>query len=364
MPLDSVAVDVVIAGAGPAGAALAIRLARAGLLVVLVEARPRNPELWVDRPGERLPPKARFMLDALGVAWERIAAPQIEAWSLWAGFDPEDISDPTAPALLVSRRDLDAVLIDQATAVGAQLLDGFTVRAIAGEPGDWRMDVRRNHDIVRLVAPFVVDATGRQSALCAALALAPARRADPLIALVRWWSHATKAARPYFLVEAIENGWWYAASVPGGRGVAGFLTMRPLLTDRPEAAWRQAIDRTELIRRRVPGFGWGDTAYFTSAPRHRDQVLGPGWALIGDAALQSDPIEGGGVLRALETAEQLAATILAPGEQQAACANDYSRALALSHERHLVLRRKSYFRSDRLGEKFLSLVANAPSEIV
>lgn len=364
MLLDSVAADVLIAGAGPAGAALAIRLARAGLHVVIVEARPRNPELWPDRPGERLPPKARFMLDALGVAWERIAAPQVEAWSLWAGFEPEDISDPTAPALLVSRRDLDAVLIDRAMAVGAQLLDGFTVRAIAGEPGHWRINARRNQDTVSLVAPFLVDATGRQAVLGAAFGLSPARRADPLIALVRWWRHAGEAVRPYFLVEAIENGWWYVASLPGGRGVAGFLTMRQLLTGRLEAAWRQAIDSTELIRRRVPDFGWGDTAYFAAAPRHREQVVGPGWALVGDAALQSDPIEGEGVLRAIETAEQLAATILAPAGQQARSADDYSHSLALSHERHLVLRRESYLRSDRLGGKFLDLVANAPSAVL
>lgn len=360
MSPDPATADALIAGAGPAGAALAVRLAQAGLHVALLDARPRDPKLWADRPGERLPSSARFVLDALGVAWEQIALPQIEAQSLWFGRDPEDISNPAAPALLLSRRDLDAALVARAEAAGARLVNGVTVQAVSGAPGAWRVEARGCGDTLRFCVPFLVDATGRRAALSAMLGLAPARRADPLIALVRWWSHATETARPFFLIEAMKGGWWYAASLLGGCGVAGFLTMGPLLTGRPEAAWRRAIDDTAMIRRRVPDSGWGDIAAFAAAPARLERVLGPGWAVIGDAALQSDPIEGEGVLRALATAEQLSSVLLAAERNQAARAQEYDSALALNHERHLVLRYKTYMQSDRLGERFLSLVADPP----
>ena len=60
--------DVAIVGGGPAGATAALTLARAGLLVFLIEG------LRYERPrvGETLPPSAQPLLHRLGL-WEAFA---------------------------------------------------------------------------------------------------------------------------------------------------------------------------------------------------------------------------------------------------------------------------------------------------
>ena len=57
------AADVVVVGAGPAGAALGLRLARVDCSVVLLEQSGFEPF----RVGESLPPSAAIRLQRLGV---------------------------------------------------------------------------------------------------------------------------------------------------------------------------------------------------------------------------------------------------------------------------------------------------------
>ena len=66
--------DAAIAGGGPAGAAAAIVLARAGLRVLLADAgNARSPRHGKYKIGEGLPPSARHLLRDLGVH-ERVLA--------------------------------------------------------------------------------------------------------------------------------------------------------------------------------------------------------------------------------------------------------------------------------------------------
>ncbi|MGH3923220.1 MAG: FAD-dependent oxidoreductase, partial [Pseudonocardiaceae bacterium] len=72
MTLSSEQADVVVIGAGPAGATAALTLARRGARVLLAE-RPERPERQRIRLGEGLPPAARPLLTSLGL-WEQFRA--------------------------------------------------------------------------------------------------------------------------------------------------------------------------------------------------------------------------------------------------------------------------------------------------
>lgn len=343
--------DVAILGAGAAGAALGIRLAAMGARVVLVDARPAQTALWPDTPGERLPPQTRFALQDLGLACEDWTVPEAGMALHWAGPAPQIIGAGSAPALLCSRGALDAALLARATALGVGVLSAHRFGTLEGQPGRWRMQVQ-GADAVQIDAALVVDASGRRAALAQALGQGPVRRDDAMIGLLRWWQGGP-VLRPVFHLEAIAGGWWYATALPGGRGVAGFITPRGLLRDRPLPAWHEALTRAPLIRDALPhGVVWGPVASFAAGPGLAERLAGPGWLRAGDAAAQGDPIEGRGVLRALLAAQSLARLIRSDPAAQAALRGQYEADLTGWHADHLTHRRQVYTDSDRLGPAF------------
>src|SRR5688572_22892351 len=127
--------DVVIVGAGPAGAATAVLAARAGLHVAVLDVAqfPRQKVC-----GEYLPPAAWQLLDELGVGDLHDRAVPLPTMQLSATetcrltmqFDDER----EAPRAL-SRYALDVRLVDEARRAGATVLVGRRVRRVIVEAG-------------------------------------------------------------------------------------------------------------------------------------------------------------------------------------------------------------------------------------
>ena len=129
--------DVLVIGGGPAGASAAIRCRQAGLRTLLVEKLP-FPRF---RIGESLLPDGNAYLRELGV-WEKVSrAGFIEKFGarfyLGEG-DAEkkvDFSTGLVPGLdrtyQVDRARFDALLLDHARELGAEIRVGATVRALA-----------------------------------------------------------------------------------------------------------------------------------------------------------------------------------------------------------------------------------------
>jgi geranylgeranyl reductase family protein len=124
--------DVVVAGAGPAGSAAAITLARAGRRVVLVD-KARFPR---DKCcGDGLTAAALRRLEHLGLDPARVQSWQPATGVTVVSPSGRQVELPLgAPdggwfAVTAARCDLDAALVDLAVAVGARLLQG---RAVTG----------------------------------------------------------------------------------------------------------------------------------------------------------------------------------------------------------------------------------------
>lgn len=142
--------DVLIAGAGPAGAAAAIGLARRGLRPLLLE-RAREPRDIVC--GGFLGPDALALLAGLGLDPQALGARPIDRLRLAAGGRQTDFALPFRAAGL-SRLTLDAALRDAALAAGAGLERGITVRALTA-------DSARLADGARIEARATLLATGK-----------------------------------------------------------------------------------------------------------------------------------------------------------------------------------------------------------
>jgi flavin-dependent dehydrogenase len=194
------------------------------------------------------------------------------------------------------------MLLDAAAAAGARLVRASLGRARrarrAGAGFELDLDAAP-----AMEASFVIDATGRRARVASALG---ARRIlfDRLVTAVVFFDAGDDvSADTRTLVEAVEDGWWYAARIPGGGAIAAFSTDGDIarrLHLRDERAFHRALAATRHTRARLAG------ARARAAPSLHpadssalDAVSGDGWAAVGDAALAFDPLSGQGLVKAL-----------------------------------------------------------------
>jgi len=160
--------DAVIVGAGPAGAATATLLARAGRRVALVDAAhfPRQKVC-----GEYLSAAAWELLEEtqlgptrdLGVPLTRMRLETPSGRGVGADYDFEPGRQPAA----LSRWKLDAMLVGTACAAGVELYSGFRVREVKIEGGKVTgigcSAVADANEHLELPTSLVVAADGRRS---------------------------------------------------------------------------------------------------------------------------------------------------------------------------------------------------------
>ena len=160
-----------IIGGGPAGAAAAIGLARAGLPHLLVE---RGRETGDALCGGFLSWRTLDRLAALGVEPDGLNRDRLTTVRLFAGTRTATAALPR-PALAVSRHRLDTLLIARAVEVGASVERGVTVRAIEGLEA-------RTADGATLAAETLFLASGKHDVRGLARPAA-ARGSDPTLGL-------------------------------------------------------------------------------------------------------------------------------------------------------------------------------------
>jgi menaquinone-9 beta-reductase len=332
--------DVVVVGAGPAGAAVAILLAEQGVDVVVLDraALPR-PKIC----GEYLSPEAARLLDRLGVlkaveaagaaalGGMRITGPdgtcvvgRYRAVGPWRPYRPH--------AMGVGRETLDGVLVDRLRGLPVELREETRVTDLIVEAGQV-VGVRaedREQAPLEVRARVVVGADGRASVVAQRLGC---RRPHALqrMALVTY-VRGLDACRD--LGEIFVDPPDYAILNPLAPDRVNLSLVVPLTH---AAAWSRRLEdfMTARVRqlphlaRRLAGAervapvrALGPLAHRVTPPR------AGGVLLVGDAAGFFDPFTGEGVFTALRGAELAAQTVA-----RALGADDVSAAVLAAYER-------------------------------
>jgi geranylgeranyl reductase family protein len=345
-------VDVAVVGAGPAGSAAAIRLARAGREVVVLD-RARFPR---DKCcGDGLTTDALRRLDRLGLDPKTVAS--------WQTVDDIFVRSPSGRvaqlpfprdrgiyAAVAERRDLDAALVDLAREAGATVLDGCGLEEARQEVDEVTLETDAAGPIN---ARYVIGADGMWSPLRKALGA----REEPGY-LGEW-----HAFRQYFRTvgpDASQMWVWFEPDLlpgyawsfplPHGRANVGFGLPRQEGRPTGEMArvWAGLADRPVLrsvlgaaAEPESPHRAWPIPARVTTSAL----TAASGRVLFaGDAARATDPMTGEGIAQALETATIAADAILAlgagdPGRVAARYRREVGHNLAANHHLSTALSR-------------------------
>jgi flavin-dependent dehydrogenase len=327
-------VDVVVVGGGPAGAATAIRLARAGRDVVLLERAPA----WHWRAcGVFTSPAAVRELEALGLdaatidrIARRVPAMRVETAS-GARFRLTYGDDGTlsAAAVGLDRSALDPLLLERAREAGVDVRSGLAAREVNG--------ARVSHDGGEIVARVLVGADGLRSVVARAAGVV----ATPPLGGRSALTFHVADPRPDQARDArmivFDGGYVGLAPVPGGRVNVGIVLV--------SRAWRERLradgadDVARAILAAVPLAD--DDPVDWSAPLITDRIegvapvgarvrrrAGDGWLLVGDAAGFLDPFTGEGLHRALVSSRLAADAVGRSLDGDPAALAAYARTLA------------------------------------
>ena len=298
------AFDVAIIGGGPAGCAagLSLRSHAPALGVVLLEAS----DYETPRIGETLPPLSRRLLEHLGVwdAFRRQNHREVHGTAAaWGSAVPEDrdfLFTAQGNGWHLDRAAFDALLADEAELRGVTLLRQTRVRRAERKESLWTLHTGGGDS---LTARFLVDATGSSAAFarrCGARFVA----SDRLAGFARLFEEK-ETHDPRTLVEAVSDGWWYTAGLPGGLRIAACLTdadlARQLRLGEP-ACWTRRLEATERVRELLRGARpRGPVIVRATQSRRLEPAAGDGWLAVGDAASLFDPLSSQGILKGLRS---------------------------------------------------------------
>jgi geranylgeranyl reductase family protein len=338
--------DVVVVGGGPAGAAAAVTLARAGREVVLVD-KARFPR---DKCcGDGLTTGALRLLEQLGL--DVAAVPSwTDVGTAWVRSPSGRVVELPLPAgrgrfaAVAPRLELDAALLDVARTAGVKVHDGHAVTAARHTAGSAVVAV---DGIGEIEAAHLVAADGMWSPLRKHLGAAEPGYLGEWHAFRQYWSGVTGSAADRLWVwfePDLLPGYAWSFPLPGGRANVGLAVVRDgtRRVQDMKREWADLLQRPHVRAALGPGAVAEAPHKAWPIPARVDRItLAAGRALfVGDAAAATDALTGEGIGQALLTGVLAAEAIVAGGDPQAVAAryrHDVRRALVADHRMSLAL---------------------------
>ncbi len=348
--------QVLIIGAGPAGCAAAIPLARAGLDVVLVDRHdfPRDKVC-----GDALMPDSLKALQQLGLSSVLDHSLHLDTLEV---FSPNgDSAQLTGQYAVMPRQELDQALLDNALAAGARILTPLKLQAALFQDGDvgGGVFVDKDGGLVELRAPITLLATGaaKQPLLQFGVAMrdSPSAMAARCYVRVPEWLQASYPNLSISYDRSICPGYGWVFPGPGGvynLGVGVFLDSRRPSPYDLNQAWARFTQAFSPARDILAG---GEVLTSLRGAPLRTGLRGshlsrPGLLVLGEAAGTTYSFSGEGIGKAMASG-LLAANLI---EAWFAGGQGNTLSLATDYTNQMYRTYKSRFDGYRQAQRWLS----------
>jgi geranylgeranyl reductase family protein len=285
--------DVIVAGGGPSGSTAAITLARAGVRVLLLD-RARFPREKPCGGGVTGRARAAAPVDLEPVVEQRVNKVRF-SYRLGAFFDYEY---PETLVWMTQRLRLDAYLVEQAVAAGAELRQGCQTRGVSAQRGGITVETRSGE----VTAKVVIGADGANGGVARSLNMHPAP--DPPVALEANFPYAGESHGQPEGKCAVPRNWEGVLALELGSMYGGYGWSFPKADHFNVGCggWRIEGNRLrEHLAELAPHYGLDADTMQNVRGHHLPTREGNGpiskgnVLLVGDAAGLVDPMSGEGI---------------------------------------------------------------------